>query len=221
MPVIILILALLAIGVSGYLFCRYRAVASAGGNTRTLHSLPGYHGWHGFIMGFLPGVAVLTLWLIAQPFVIEGNMGRFFDPALFDSDAERTLLMADVRRVAEGRESTPKDIDAIAQGRVWTGRQARELGLVDELGGLERAIELAKEHAKFEPEERVNLVVYPPKRSFYDLVSNPLGVGLGASLGLMTPRPELRVIDEIASRLRLFRRGETLTLMPNVFFREP
>ncbi|MFZ8942673.1 MAG: phosphate ABC transporter permease family protein, partial [Gemmobacter sp.] len=41
MPVIILILALLAIGVSGYLFCRYRAVASAGGTTRTLHSLPG------------------------------------------------------------------------------------------------------------------------------------------------------------------------------------
>lgn len=102
MPIFVLILALLAIGAAGYLFCRYRALAAAGGNPRALHSLPGYHGWHGFIMGFLPGMAVLTLWLIAQPFVIEGNMGRFFDPALFDSDTERTLLMADVRRVAEG-----------------------------------------------------------------------------------------------------------------------
>jgi len=161
--------------------------------------------------------------------VSDGKNAEIYSPFRTFSPAERAKVEEQmqatyelfVRRVAEGRESTPKDIDPIAQGRVWTGRQARELGLVDELGGLDRAIELAKEQAKFAPEERVSLVVYPPKRSLYDLVSNPLGMGMGATLGLMTPRPELRVVDEIASRLRLFRRGETLTLMPNVFFREP
>lgn len=161
--------------------------------------------------------------------VSDGQFAEIYSPFKTFSPAERAKVEEQmqatyelfVQRVAEGRESTPKDVDAIAQGRVWTGRQARELGLVDELGGLGRAIELAKEHAKFEPEEGVELVVYPPKRSFYDLVANPLGVGIGASIGLLAERPETRVIDELAARFQLFRRGETLMLMPNVFFRQP
>ncbi|MDR2469443.1 MAG: signal peptide peptidase SppA [Tannerella sp.] len=50
-------------------------------------------------------------------------------------------------RCAEGRNMTKEDIDAIGQGRVWTGKQAMERGLVDELGGLDRAVELAAELA--------------------------------------------------------------------------
>ena len=53
-----------------------------------------------------------------------------------------------VEKAAAGRNTTPERIDAIAQGRVWTGKQAKELGLVDELGGLDRALALAKERAK-------------------------------------------------------------------------
>ena len=102
MPVFILILALLAIGIAGHVLCRARAVASVGGNVRRLHSLPGYHGWHGFIMGTLPGLLVLVLWLVAQPLVIERNLGGFFPAEQFQADSQRTLLMADVRRVAEG-----------------------------------------------------------------------------------------------------------------------
>lgn len=191
-----------------------------------------------------PGTLTGSIGVVTGKFVVQGTLDklgigtgsvsdgqnaeiyspfRTFSPAERAKVEEQMLATYDlfVRRVAEGRKSTPKDIDAIAQGRVWTGRQARELGLVDELGGLDRAIELAKEHAKFAADERVSVVVYPPKRSFYDLVSNPLGVGMGATLGLMAPRTEFRVIDEVASRLRLFRRGESLMLMPNVFFREP
>ena len=51
-------------------------------------------------------------------------------------------------RCADGRSKSKADIDSIAQGRVWTGEQALKIGLVDELGGLERAIELAGEQAK-------------------------------------------------------------------------
>ena len=48
-----------------------------------------------------------------------------------------------------------------AQGRVWTGKQAKEIGLVDELGGLERALAIAKQRAKLPPDSEVELVVYP------------------------------------------------------------
>ncbi|HEX6324274.1 MAG TPA: S49 family peptidase, partial [Vicinamibacterales bacterium] len=80
-----------------------------------------------------------------------------------------------VEKVADARASTPEKIDAIAQGRVWTGRQARDLGLVDELGGLWDAIAIAKQRAKIDPGRHVELDVYPPRRSFYELVANPVG----------------------------------------------
>ena len=69
-----------------------------------------------------------------------------------------------VEKAAAGRNTTPERIDAIAQGRVWTGKQAKSLGLVDELGGLDRAIALAKERAKIAAGSEVELVVFPPKK---------------------------------------------------------
>jgi protease-4 len=68
-----------------------------------------------------------------------------------------------VEKVAESRHSTPEKIDALAQGRVWTGRQAKQNGLVDELGGLDRAVAVAKQRAKIAADSDVELVVYPPR----------------------------------------------------------
>jgi len=123
-----------------------------------------------------------------------------------------------VSRVAEGRKSTREKIDAVAQGRVWTGRQARERGLVDELGGLDRAIQLAKEHAKLDVKKDVSLLVYPQPPSLFDLLANPLGAP-GTGLELILSRPNARAIEATASVLHRFRRGEALMLMPNVFVR--
>jgi phosphate transport system permease protein len=119
MSVFILILALLVIGIAGYVLCRYRAVASVGGNVRQLHSLPTYHGWHGFLMGFLPGLVVLAFWIVVQPMVIEQRMGRFFDPSLFENASQRTLVMADVRRVAAGLDT------AVDRGALTEDQAAR------------------------------------------------------------------------------------------------
>jgi protease-4 len=55
-----------------------------------------------------------------------------------------------VRRVAEGRKMTPEQIDSLGQGRVWSGADAKAIGLVDELGGLEDAIKIAAKKAKLE-----------------------------------------------------------------------
>lgn len=72
-------------------------------------------------------------------------------------------------KVAEGRKMTKEEVDEIGRGRVWTGNQARERGLVDELGGLSLAIDLAKELAGIPAAERVKLVVQPKKVSFFDM----------------------------------------------------
>ena len=158
--------------------------------------------------------------------VSDGRFAEIYSPFRAFTPPERAKVEAQmqatyelfVSRVAEGRRSSAEKIDAIAKGRVWTGKQARELGLVDELGGLDRAIAMAKEHAKLDAGKPVTLVVYPQKRSFADLMANPFGVGLGASLEMLTRRPEARILDKMAERLRLFRRGETLALMPNLFY---
>jgi protease-4 len=125
-----------------------------------------------------------------------------------------------VEKAAQGRNTTPEKIDAVGQGRVWTGSQAKQIGLVDELGGLERAIAIAKQRAKIPQDQDVELVVYPPKKSFYDIFKSPFGAGdraatLGALLGFTNPR----VLQQLAAPLQVFRRGEPLALMPNVFLR--
>ena len=125
-----------------------------------------------------------------------------------------------VEKAAQGRNTTPEKIDAIGQGRVWTGAQAKKLGLVDDLGGLERALAVAKQRAKLSPDSEVELVVYPGKKSFYDLVTDPLGssersMGLGMLLGIKDARP----LQALAAPLRVFRKGEPLAIMPNVFLR--
>ena len=66
-----------------------------------------------------------------------------------------------IEKVAEGRNTTTEAVDAIGQGRVWSGKDALEIGLVDELGGLNRAIELAVEMAKLED---YKLKEYPERK---------------------------------------------------------
>lgn len=70
-----------------------------------------------------------------------------------------------IERVMQGRKMTKEQAEAVAEGRVWTGRQAKANGLVDELGGLDRAIELAKEAAKIDPKEDIKVKQFPPPKS--------------------------------------------------------
>lgn len=74
--------------------------------------------------------------------------------------------------VAEYRGMTFEEAEKLAHGRVWTGRQAKENGLIDEVGGLDRAIELAKEEAGIDVAEEVTLVDYPKEKG---LLSSILG----------------------------------------------
>jgi protease-4 len=101
-----------------------------------------------------------------------------------------------VGRVAQGRGKQVDQILPLAQGRVWTGTKAKELGLVDEIGGLDAAIAEARKLAKLD--DKSDLEVYPPAPTLRDVLAGwgqvraPLGLSAEAtaieSLRALDPR---------------------------------
>jgi protease IV len=129
-----------------------------------------------------------------------------------------------VEKVAESRHTSPEKIDQVAQGRVWTGRQAKQNGLVDALGGLDAAVAIAKQRAKLAADSEVELVVYPPRKSFYEILADQFnGSGdqsvVSAWLAANLSKGELEALRVMRSPLAMFRRGEPLALMPTSFLR--
>ena len=156
--------------------------------------------------------------------VSAGRFATIYSPVTPFSDDERAKVQEHIDAVyeqflsnaAEGRGTTRDAIHAVAQGRVWTGRQAQERGLVDELGGLGRAIALAKERVGIDADTEVELVVYPRPRSLFELLSEGFTVAQAAVRLGWFPLPPGALGSAVAP-LRLFRRGEPLALMPGVF----
>ena len=81
-----------------------------------------------------------------------------------------------LKRVADGRKMTTAQVDAIAQGRVWTGIDAHKLGLVDEIGGLDAAIKYAAKLGKTSSYRTENYPEY--EKSFDDLLANFTGMAM-------------------------------------------
>ena len=124
-----------------------------------------------------------------------------------------------VSKVAAGRHTTPEQIQAVAQGRVWTGQQARDRGLVDMLGGLDTAVAVAKQRAKIPADEDVELVAYPPRRNFYEVLTEQFRSSSVSGWGVLAGGAEGRALAALTAPVRLFRRGEPLALMPFAFIR--
>jgi len=125
-----------------------------------------------------PVVKGLYDWLgITNEYVMRGqNAGMFRETEKF-SDSERkkfedlvkgTYYEEFLPKVAKGRGKSPDDIDKIGQGRVWTGQQGKERGLVDEYGGLDKAIEIAKQLANIPEYKGVQRVIMPRPPSFFE-----------------------------------------------------
>jgi protease-4 len=165
----------------------------------------------------------------------HGKQAQIYSPDRRFTPDERTKIEASmqvvydqfIERTAAARHMTPEKVDEIAQGRVWTGAQAKEIGLVDELGGLYKAVDLAKQRARIPADEEVELVVYPPHRSFYEVLTEQLSSPAGklraaytsdALLELLGPR-ERRALAAVLAPSRLFRSGQVLAHMPYVFVR--
>jgi protease-4 len=125
-----------------------------------------------------------------------------------------------ITKVADGRHSTLDRIDAVAQGRVWTGAQAKDRGLVDALGGLDTAVSIAKERAHIPADEEVELVVYSARRSFFEAITE-LGRSSSAlgAWGTLMNAAQRQAAASLLAPVTSFRRGEPLALMPFTFVR--
>jgi protease-4 len=109
-----------------------------------------------------------------------------------------------ISRVAEGRKKKWEEIEPLAEGRAWLGSQAKANGLVDELGGVDKAVELIKKKAGVKPEDAVEIVMFPPKRSILDqwMKSNA------------QPTVETAVAKILGLDVRPWLRGGLMRMMP-------
>ena len=164
---------------------------------------------------------------VATGTVAAGANADIYSPFAPFSPAQRARLQDHmqgfyenfVEKVAESRKTTPEKIDQVAQGRVWTGRQAREHGLVDALGGLDVAVRIAKERAHIPADQNVELVAYPTRRTLFQTLSDQFGGGKMNIWSVLAGGAEQRAVAALTAPARMFRRGEPLALMPYAFVR--
>ncbi len=144
--------------------------------------------------------------------VQKGKNARMFSILKTFSASERKVIRKIIEdsysdfvtRVAESRNQTYDETDKIAQGRVWGGEKGYELGLIDILGGFREAINIAKEKAKIDPEQDVQLLLYPKRKSFFGSFFRYLSV---------LTKPSLLNIKNIENYLGEFQ-SRPLMLMP-------
>ncbi|ROU03960.1 phosphate ABC transporter permease subunit PstC [Histidinibacterium lentulum] len=120
MPAFWILIIVFAVAAAGYVLGRRRAMVSAGGDIRNLHSLPGFYGTNVALSGLVAALVVLAVWTVAQPVLIERSVANSLPPDSYASTAERSLMMADVRRVANGLDQ------AVEQGAM-TEQASRDI----------------------------------------------------------------------------------------------
>jgi protease-4 len=79
-----------------------------------------------------------------------------------------------LQRVADGRGKTPEEVNKIGRGRIWSGVDAKKNGLVDELGGMDRAIEIARELAGIK-DEHIHLKLFPARKNLFEVLLGQAG----------------------------------------------
>jgi protease-4 len=168
-------------------------------------------------------------WLgISNEYVLRGkNAGMFRETEKF-SDEERakfeewiknTYYNDFVPKVAKGRHKDAQFVDSVGQGRVWTGGQAKDRSLVDEFGGLDRAIEVAKELAKIPADKGVERVILPYPQTFIQQLLS--GSGENSNTEVARQRAVLASLPEDARRAFRFmalmermKTGDPMLVMP-------
>ena len=104
-------------------------------------------------------------------------------------------------RVANGRDLPLERVKEIAKGRVWTGAQAKEIGLVDELGGILTAIDAAKKLAEIDLDEDVRIKIFPRQKSLEDQI-NDLFAGSAEIAQDVKTLQEIAALPEVQAALR-------------------
>ena len=154
--------------------------------------------------------------------VTIGKNGDFLASSHPMSAAEKAAMQkmmdetyeAFVSKAAKGRKMDATKLEKLARGRVYTGRQAKALGLVDELGTLDEAITSARTLANIDSATETELKILPEPPSFFDSLLGPFG---GSDRDAFAPGNAAALALPDALRLPLMRLGGVLTL----FSKEP
>ncbi|GAB2185433.1 phosphate ABC transporter permease subunit PstC [Roseibium sp. LAB1] len=112
-----ILIALLVLAVAGYIVGRGKALNSAGGDSRELHSLPGYYGWNVVVSILVPALLLLVAWLIVQPIILDSQVSSKISQETIAASS-LDLIMSDVVRVAEGLDL------AVSQGAMTSDAAA-------------------------------------------------------------------------------------------------
>ena len=146
-----------------------------------------------------------------------------------DTERERVEKMMQtiyedfVSKAAAGREKTFEEIDEIAQGRIWTGKQAKELGLVDELGGLDTALSIAKKQAGLDEDDKYSIIVLPEQKTFFEqmmesVLNEEAAITMPLPLQAAQQHPAFSMLSkhlqQITTWLTLFDRERVVTALP-------
>jgi protease IV len=136
-------------------------------------------------------------WSVNAPFTPEQHAQVEAEADLFYNDF--------VQRVAQGRHLSVEAVEAVARGRVWTGADALDHGLVDELGGLRAAVRRAKVLAGLDEDAKVRLVGYPGS-SVWDFLrpqpsSQPAAASLPDALGALITQSVVGIIEQVERSL--------------------
>lgn len=135
----------------------------------------------------------------------------------------KTVYEQFVNKAAAGRQTTFDEIDAVAQGRVWTGKQAKELGLVDELGGLDTALAIAKKEVGITDKDKVDIVVLPEQKTFFEqvmesILDEEMSISETLSLQIAQRHPMFPMLKlqwhRIITWLTLFENERVVTALP-------
>ncbi len=105
MPILWLILIVFAIAVVGYVLGRARALHSAGGDSRGLHSLPTYYGANVLLKTIVPAFGLLIVWLLVQPLYVNSRVSEMIPDTAIKEGSSLSLVMAEVRRTANGLDN--------------------------------------------------------------------------------------------------------------------
>ncbi len=148
---------------------------------RHIYAMPGtLTGSIGVVGGKFNIMGLLRALRVERDFVEKGAHSGLNSP-MQDFDQEEQALVRELsesayrdflERVAQGRDLNLETVERLARGRIWTGKQARERGLVDALGGLTDAIQKAREAAEIST-RRFRLVQYVERRGLWDLLPLP------------------------------------------------
>jgi protease IV len=167
-------------------------------------------------------------WLgISNEYILRGkNAGIFRETEKFNDDErakfedwiKKTYYSDFIPKVAKGRNKDAAYVDSVGQGRVWTGFQGKERGLVDEFGGLDRAVEVAKDLAKIPKDKGVRRVILPHPRTF---IQELLRQGDESNVKMKQQEAVLAALPDDARRavrylalLDRMKSGESMLLMP-------